>query len=103
MPLERSHFRRQVAIGRYVADFYCYDSKLIVEVDGNQHGFDDNAARDERRTAFLNAQGYRVLRFSNADVVTSIDVVLETIYAALGPATSTPAPPRKGEGKQARR
>jgi very-short-patch-repair endonuclease len=101
LPLDGSHFRRQVPIGPYVADFCCHGAKLIVEVDGNQHGLDENAARDERRTAFLNAQGYRVLRFSNADVMTSIHVVLDTIDAELGPATPTPAPPRKGEGNVA--
>src|SRR3954468_18666110 len=69
LPLDGSHFRRQVAIGPYVADFCCHQAGLIVEVDGNQHGFDEQAARDGRRSEYLNAQGYRVLRFSNADVM----------------------------------
>ena len=86
-------------IGPYVADFCCHAARLIVEVDGNQHGFGENAARDERRAEYLNAQGYRVLRFSNADVMASIDVVLDTILDALGTAPPTPTPPHKGEGK----
>jgi release factor glutamine methyltransferase len=98
LPLEGTHFRRQVPIGPYIADFCCHPARLIVEVDGNQHGFDEEMARDERRTEYLDAQGYRVLRFSNADVMTSIDVVLDTILAALGTTTPTPTPPRKGEG-----
>ena len=98
LPLDGSHFRRQVPIGAYVADFCCHVAKLVVEVDGNQHGFEENAARDERRTEYLNAQGYRVLRFSNADVMTSTEVVLEALLAALGTTTPTPSPPRKGEG-----
>lgn len=70
----------------------------MVEVDGNQHGFDSIAARDDRRTEHLNAQGYRVLRFSNAEVMTSIDGVLDTILAASVMTTPTPTPPRRGEG-----
>src|SRR3712207_5265275 len=88
VPLGGTHFRRQVPIGSYVADFCCHQAKLIVEVDGNQHGFHGNASRDAQRTAYLKAQGYRVLRFSNAEVMTSIDVVLDTILAELG--TTTP-------------
>ncbi|HEX5867097.1 MAG TPA: peptide chain release factor N(5)-glutamine methyltransferase [Beijerinckiaceae bacterium] len=98
LPLDGTHFRRQVPIGPYFADFCCQPARLIVEVDGNQHGFDEEAARDARRTEYLNTQGYRVLRFSNAEVVTSIDVVLDTILAALRTTTPTPTPLRKGEG-----
>ncbi|HEX8663016.1 MAG TPA: DUF559 domain-containing protein [Beijerinckiaceae bacterium] len=106
LPVENTHFRRQVPIGNFVADFCCLRAKLIIEVDGNQHGFDENAAHDERRTAYPASQGFRVLRFSNREVMTAIDVVLDTIHAALAPATPTPlgasprvGPPRKGEGK----
>ena len=106
LPVEGTHFRRQVPIGDFVVDFCCLRAKLIIEVDGNQHGLDENIARDESRTAFLASQGFRVLRFPNREVMTAIDVVLDTIYAALAPATPTPlgasprvGPPRKGEGK----
>jgi very-short-patch-repair endonuclease len=106
LPVEHTHFRRQVPIGSFLADFCCLRAKLIVEVDGNQHGSEENAARDERRTVYLASQGFRVLRFSNRDVTTSIDSVLDTSHAALAPATPTPlgasprvGPPRNGEGK----
>ena len=106
LPLEGTHFRRQVPIGGFVADFCCLRAKLIVEVDGNQHGSEENTAHDERRTAYLASQGFRVLRFSNREVMTAIDTVLDTIHAALAPATPTPlgasprvGPPRKGEGQ----
>jgi very-short-patch-repair endonuclease len=100
LPTEGTHFRRQVAIGPYVADFCCRGARLIVEVDGEQHGFDDERVRDERRTAFPEQRGFRVLRFSNREVMTSIDVVLDTIYAALGPTPPTPDPSPRGGGEK---
>jgi very-short-patch-repair endonuclease len=99
LPLQGSHFRRQVPIGPYIADFCCFRAKLIVEVDGNQHGFDANAARDAVRTQFLESQGFQVLRFSNRDVMTSIKVVLDTIFAALETTTPTPDPCPQGRGE----
>lgn len=90
LPVEGSHFRRQVAIGSYVVDFCCLAARLIVEVDGNQHGFDGPLTYDARRTAYLDKQGFRVLRFSNFEVMRGIDVVLDTIAAALGGTTPTP-------------
>jgi very-short-patch-repair endonuclease len=84
LPIEGSHFRRQMAIGPYVADFCCLTARLVVEVDGNQHGTDEAMAYDARRAAFLECEGFRVLRFSNADVMRDIESVLDTIYAALG-------------------
>ena len=96
LPIESTHFRRQVPLGTFVADFCCLEQKLIVEVDGNQHGSDENQRRDSERTRFLAGQGFRVLRFSNAEVMTSMDVVLDTILAALGPTTPTPCPSPHG-------
>ncbi|HYF54273.1 MAG TPA: DUF559 domain-containing protein [Salinarimonas sp.] len=98
LPVDGSHFRRQVALGRYVADFCCLKARLVVEVDGNQHGTDDVLAYDAARTAALEAQGFRVLRFSNRDVMTGIDVVLDTIFAALATPTPTPGPSPQGGG-----
>ena len=86
LPTERTHFRRQVPIRPYVADFCCLRERIVIEVDGNQHGFDENLERDTVRTEELKRQGFRVLRFSNREVMTSIDVVLDTIFAALGTA-----------------
>ncbi len=98
LPLEGSHFRRQVPIGPYVADFCCLSAMLVIEVDGNQHGFAANRAHDEERTLFLNARGFRVLRFTNAEVMTSINVVLDTTLAALASTTPTPNPSPQGGG-----
>ncbi|MBY0520316.1 MAG: endonuclease domain-containing protein [Sphingomonas sp.] len=74
-------FRRQVPIGPYIADFICSKAKLVLELDGSQHA--DQVAYDTRRTAFLVAQGYRVRRFWNNDVLHRIDSVLTAILAAL--------------------
>ncbi|WP_114770306.1 endonuclease domain-containing protein [Microvirga subterranea] len=75
------HIRRQVPMGPYVADFICHTAKIVIEVDGSQHGFDRHIERDRTRDAWFEAQGYRVLRFWNADVLTGLDSVLETIFA----------------------
>lgn len=76
-------FRRQQPIGPYIADFFCSAAKLVVELDGDQHGLDRQRARDAARTAWLEARGYRVLRFSNGDVFGKPDVVLEGIWHAV--------------------
>lgn len=74
-------FRRQHPIGPYIADFVCIESKLIVEVDGGQHA--DQAPYDEDRTQWLEAKGYRVLRFWNNDVLGNMEGVLARILEAL--------------------
>jgi len=93
-------FRRQTPIGPYVVDFICHAAKLIIEVDGGQHFETDNIVRDKRRDAYLAAQGYRVLRFSNLDIMKNRTGVLETIAAALGgsEAPSLTLPRKRGRG-----
>jgi very-short-patch-repair endonuclease len=81
--LERYKFKRQQPIDKYVVDFVCFKRKLVIELDGNQHGYVKNKEYDRKRTKFLNTLGYRVIRFSNTDVLLNINVVLETIYACL--------------------
>jgi very-short-patch-repair endonuclease len=99
LPLKGTHFRRQVPIGPYVADFCCHGHRLIVELDGGQHSEDANLARDERRDRYLRAHSYRVLRFWNAQVFTEIDIVIDTIAAALLDSPPPPPPPLAGEGR----
>jgi very-short-patch-repair endonuclease len=102
LPLEGTHFRRQVPIGPYVADFCCHAHRLIVELDGGQHSDDAALERDGRRDRYLQQHGYRVLRFWNAQVFTEIDAVVDTIAAALaGPPRPPPTPPPEGEGRSA--
>ena len=70
-------FRRQHPIGKYIADFACIERKVVIELDGGQH--QDNVAYDEQRTAFLQENGWRVLRFWNNDALNNIEGVLFTI------------------------
>src|SRR5690606_2491925 len=79
-------FRRQHPIPPYVVDFYCHDARLIIEVDGGQHAGD--YLRDQARTAFLEAKGFRVIRFWNNQVLTETEAVLGEIWRALIPAVS---------------
>jgi very-short-patch-repair endonuclease len=74
-------FRRQVPIDRYFADFACVEAKLVIELDGGQHA--DQVEYDERRTATLEACGWRVIRFWNNDVVENLEGVVDAILAEL--------------------
>jgi very-short-patch-repair endonuclease len=97
LPVEGTHFRRQVHIGPYLADFACHRSKLIVEIDGGQHA--ERTAQDAARTVRLEAEGYRVLRFWNNDVLSNTDGVLTVIQSALT-TTPTPDPSPQGGGEK---
>lgn len=79
------HFRRQHPAGHYILDFYCSRARVAVEVDGAAHGFVAQATHDERRDAWLEGEGIRVLRFAAAEVLDdrSIDGVITMIRAAL--------------------
>jgi very-short-patch-repair endonuclease len=77
-------FRRQVPIGPYIADFVCSAHNLIVEVDGSHHGSSDEAAKDQKRTAYLESRGWTVLRFWNDDVLRDIDNVCRHIVTVAG-------------------
>jgi very-short-patch-repair endonuclease len=74
-------FRRQIPIGPYVADFVCVEAQLIVELDGGQHA--EQVQRDQARTRYLVALGFRVLRFWNNDVLAQTESVLIMIVEAL--------------------
>jgi very-short-patch-repair endonuclease len=76
-------FRRQVILAGFIADFACFEARVVIEVDGATHGTDEEVARDIARSATLAAQGYDVLRFTNDDVFHNLDGVLETIYTRL--------------------
>jgi very-short-patch-repair endonuclease len=78
------HFRRQVPIGRYIVDFACFKQRLIVEVDGIQHMTAIGSRADAARDANLDWLGFKVLRFSNADVSGHLEGVVLEILAALG-------------------
>ncbi len=91
--LESHKFYRQYPTPPYYADFLCRDKKLVVEADGGQHN--DNPD-DEKRTAFLEAQGFKVIRYWNNEILKNTEGVLEDILAVLK--TLTPTLSLKGEG-----
>jgi very-short-patch-repair endonuclease len=98
--LDGARFRRQAPMGRYVVDFVCHDAKLIVELDGGQHA--DRIGQDADRTAWLEAEGYRVLRFWNNEVFENLEGVLAAVSAVLSAAAPHPSPPHKGGGRRSR-
>ncbi len=83
-------FSRQKILGRYIADFYSAQAKLIVELDGSQHYQDDQRAKDEERTAFLEGYGLRVIRIPNIEVNRNFDGVCRYIDAAVRQSLSQP-------------
>ncbi len=84
------HWRKQVAIGPYIADFGCHGAKLVVELDGAVHETAAARERDKKREAFLVGRGYRVLRFSNADVKADVGLVVRSILDAAARRTLPP-------------
>ncbi|WP_201842025.1 endonuclease domain-containing protein [Microvirga zambiensis] len=98
LPISGTHFRRQVPIGSYIADFCCLGTRLVVEVDGGQHSTDQALAYDNRRSIYLESQGFHVMRFTNAEVMQDMNSVLDTIHAALVRTTPTPYPSPQGGG-----
>ena len=78
------HFRQQAPIGPYIADFCDHRARLVIEVDGSQHGERAGLIADRRRTRWLEAQGYKVVRFWNHEVLTNLPAVEIGIHLALG-------------------
>lgn len=76
-------FKRQCMLGTYIVDFYCFQAKLIIELDGSQHYEPETMEYDGKRTAYLQKQGFLVLRFSNLDVMTQFRAVCEAIDTAV--------------------
>jgi very-short-patch-repair endonuclease len=97
-------FRRQVPTGPYIADFVCFESRLIIEVDGGQHA---ESVRDVERDDWLVKNEFRVLRFWNNDLLQNLESVLTTLSEQLDrtphPSSrlcETPPSPARGEGKK---
>ena len=76
-------FYRQRPLGQYIVDFYAPSAQLVVEVDGAQHFEAVQAEQDQQRTAYLEHQGLRVLRFTNLEVLQELEAVVEQIYRAV--------------------
>ena len=94
-------FRKQTWLCGYLVDFFCAEAKLIIEVDGDTHAHQQDY--DERRTAWIEREGFKVIRFCNDDVMRNLDGVLSVIADAVSPhppiATRwAPPSPLQGEG-----
>ena len=77
------HFRRQHVIGIYIADFVSLKNRLVIEIDGEYHLNPEQQESDRIRTAYLEQQGFRVIRFTNSQVLTDIDSVMSRIIKSL--------------------
>ena len=102
-------FRRQAPVGPYIADFFCPEARLVIELDGEPHSDEAQMRSDKSRTEWLEAHGCRVIRFWNLEVFQHPTEVIETIYDALKRPPSGPQrglappsghlPPHRGEGE----
>jgi very-short-patch-repair endonuclease len=81
LPLNGTHFRRQAPIGPFIADFLCHGARLVIEVDGGAHDAPDVASRDLARQLWIESRGYRLLRFTNAQVLADVRAVAQQILA----------------------
>ncbi|MDD7194819.1 MAG: endonuclease domain-containing protein [Oscillospiraceae bacterium] len=88
------NFNRQKVIGNYIVDFYCAKAKIVIELDGSQHYFDEGREKDLKRDRFLSSLGLTVLRYSNYDVNNSFESVCQDIFnnLVLKKAIDSPSP-----------
>lgn len=90
-------FRRQHSIGNYILDFYCPNARLGIEIDGSQHFETDSIEYDTIRSRILNEGGIKILRFTNAEVNTNIQGVVDKILSELNHHPALPStPPQQG-------
>ena len=91
-------FRRQQAIGSFIVDFVCIEHRLVIEVDGSIHDLPAQQSYDARRQGYLEDLGYRVVRFTNHDVLQTLESVVESIATKLPPVSPRPAHLERGQG-----
>ncbi len=96
---ESVKFRNQKVIGRYIVDFAANDPKLVVELDGDTHAF--QAGYDATRTRFLEGEGYRVVRFSNVEIMQNLDGVVTHLAGVIEEMRLPPLPTLSPEGERA--
>jgi very-short-patch-repair endonuclease len=85
-------FRRQFSIGNFVADFYCPKLKLAIEVDGETHSTEKEVRQDYRKKSYLKSLGIRMIRYTNNDIVKSLDDVVENISEKIIEILNSPSP-----------
>ncbi|NIJ07337.1 very-short-patch-repair endonuclease [Sphingomonas vulcanisoli] len=89
--LDGRKFRHQQRLGPFFGDFVCQAARLVIEIDGATHDGDEAQAYDARRTAYLAREGYRVIRFTNTDVMTNLEGVVGALRSVLA-VSDTPSP-----------
>ena len=100
--LNNLHFKRQQPIGKYIVDFVCFSKKIIIELDGGQHGESENIKKDNERIQFLEQEGFHVIRVWNNEVLSNIEGTVDYIFSSLAPCGrgvgrgGTPKIPRRG-------
>jgi very-short-patch-repair endonuclease len=97
-------FRHQVPLRNYIADFACLSVKLIVELDGESHDFEERQQADQSRDAFFTSEGFHVLRFTNEQVLANLEGIVEVIRQTASSRASDLPPsltlPHKGGGNK---
>jgi very-short-patch-repair endonuclease len=100
--IDELSFRRQVPFRNYIADFVCLSVKLIVELDGESHDFTERQKADQHRDAFFESEGFHILRFTNEQVMSNLEGVVEVIRQVASSRASGLPPsltlPHKGGG-----
>ena len=86
-------FRRQCSIGKYIVDFYSYERKIVVEIDGDSHYSEQEEKHDIERTQFLNSLGIKVIRFTNDNVMNNLEGCFETLVEILESRDTPLSPP----------
>ncbi len=76
-------FSRQKVLGKYIADFYSAEARLVIELDGSQHYEEDSARKDAERTTFLEGYGLKIIRIPNNEVIRNFSSVCEYVDAAI--------------------
>ena len=93
--LDGLKFRRQQPLGQFILDFVCFESRIVIELDGGQHSWEKE--RDKTRDVWLNKEGFKVLRFWNHEVFKNLDGVLEVISENCSNHPPLPPPIKRGE------
>ena len=97
------HFRRQVRLGNYFVDFASHQANVVIEIDGETHTSESARRADTIRENFISSQGYRVLRFTNADLMSDREAVFTYLLSKLTPTRSgfagPPSPQGGGKGQ----
>jgi len=98
--LQGLKFRPQHGIGPYIADFYCPEQSLVIEVDGDSHADADQILKDQLRDRYFQSLGLHVIRYINDDILKNLDGVLENLAERLSSGSTSPRPSLRRRGEE---